>query len=262
MKKVLFAMASIAMMVSMMGCEPREKGPSQQEILTNIMGTWKLSAKDGKECPTDEKFVITYNNDGTRLSSASMYFSTIDKYVWSVKQLGYYFVSDNELVEYNKQNSVHFAVNRINGQEMVLTENKAIMDGKEYLLNEKQTYTKCQSVTDYSTAIIGVWKGIEMTGDSTHGDANHRWEYKTDGTYTYYSYDEQAGWVPSDNKMNEYNIHGDWLATRWTESNDVTNYEWWDVACITADTMKWEALRKNNDGTTFRTTFTLARIKD
>ena len=34
-----------------------------------------------------------------------------------------------------------------------------------------------------------------MTGDETYGDANHRIEYKADGTYTYYEKDGES-WVP------------------------------------------------------------------
>ena len=120
---------------------------------------------------------------------------------------------------------------------------------------------KLEVTADYSQDIIGMWEGVEMTGDETYGDANHRIEYKADGTYTYY---DKVGdsWVPSKNAGNEYNVDGDWLATRWqpTEGADY-EYEWWDINEIKDGTMKWSALREKGDGTRYTTTFTWKKIQ-
>ena len=95
-----------------------------------------------------------------------------------------------------------------------------------------------------------------MTGYETYGDANHRIEYKDDGTYTYYNKDGES-WVPSENAGNEYNVDGDWLAMRWQPTeNDDYEYEWWDIDEIKDGTMKWSALREKGDDTRFTTTFT------
>lgn len=261
MKKTFSILAIALTMLALTGCEPDNK-LSQDEIMNNLVGTWKLAALEGKDCPTNNKFVITYEQNGTRFSSASQYFSTLGKWVWAVKTQGYYFVSDGELVEYNQTNSAHFSVEAIDKHQMDLHETKAIIDGKDMPLDLQQRYVRISDDNTMDRDIVGLWEGLAMTGDSTHGDADHRWRYNDDGTYVYYIHGEGDSWIPGDNKMNEYNIHGDWLATRWTESNDVTNYEWWDVDYIRDGVMQWSALRTRDDGSTFVATFTLKRVNE
>ena len=132
-------------------------------------------------------------------------------------------------------------------------------EGKELSENINATFHKVTA--DYSEAIVGMWEGVEMTGDETYGDANHRIYYKEDGIYTYY---DKVGdsWVLSKNAGNEYNVDGDWLATRWqpTEGADY-EYEWWDIDEIKDGTMKWSALREKGDKTRYTTTFTWKKIQ-
>ena len=69
-------------------------------------------------------------------------------------------------------------------------------------------------------------------------------------------------YLKSANEGNEYNVDGDWLATRWqpTEGADY-EYEWWDIESIQGSTMKWSALREKTDGTRYTTTFTWIKIQ-
>lgn len=117
---------------------------------------------------------------------------------------------------------------------------------------------------DYSTDILGLWAGVEMTGDETYGDAHHLIEYKRDGSYTYYSWDEELEqWLPSEDSYDEWNVDGDWLATRWqNHGSQVMNYEWWDIEYIKDGEMKWSALRVRTNGERFETTFTWRKIRD
>ena len=100
-----------------------------------------------------------------------------------------------------------------------------------------------------------------MTGDETYGDANHRIEYKADGTYVYYDKDGND-WKLSEDVDNEYNVDGDWLASRWRpKAGEEFEYEWWDIDEIKDGTMKWSALREKGDGTRYTTTFTWKKIQ-
>ncbi|MCQ2332936.1 MAG: lipocalin family protein, partial [Paludibacteraceae bacterium] len=109
--------------------------------------------------------------------------------------------------------------------------------------------------------IIGMWEGVEMTGEETYGDANHRIEYKADGTYVYYDKDGDD-WKLSEDVDNEYNVDGDWLASRWRpKAGEDFEYEWWDIVEIKDGTMKWSALREKEDGTRYTTTFTWKKIQ-
>ena len=119
-----------------------------------------------------------------------------------------------------------------------------------------------QSANYVADDIIGIWQGIEMTGYETYGDANHIINFRADGEYTYYV-KKDGKWVPSANVDNEYNVHGDWLATRWRpESGKDFNYEWWDIDYIKDGLMKWSAIREKEDGTRFVTTITWKKVRD
>ena len=136
---------------------------------------------------------------------------------------------------------------------------KIVEEGNVYTHNWPAGYSKVTS--DYSQDIIGLWEGVEMTGYETYGNAEARIEYKADGTYTYYN-KEGEYWVPSANVDNEYNVDGDWLATRWRpEAGADYNNEWWDIDEIKDGMMKWSALREKEDGTRFNTTFTWKKVQ-
>lgn len=106
-----------------------------------------------------------------------------------------------------------------------------------------------------------------MTGFETYGDAHHRIEYRADGTHTYYNWDESTQtWKSLEDVFDEWNVDGDWLATRWqNKGSDVMNYEWWDIDYVKKEgngiIMKWSALREKENGERFTTTFTWKKVK-
>ena len=102
-----------------------------------------------------------------------------------------------------------------------------------------------------------------MTGDETYGNADARIAYLADGTYRYYQKNAEGEWeVKAGQEVSEYNVDGDWLATRWQETGGEMNYEWWDIDEIKDGQMKWSALREREDGTRFKTTFTWRKISN
>lgn len=132
-------------------------------------------------------------------------------------------------------------------------------ESKEVETNK--TFIQKKITADYSNDIIGLWEGVEMTGDETYGNAEARIAYHADGTYTYYK-KENGEWQPLEDVFDEWNVDGDWLATRWqNQGSDVMNYEWWDIDYIKDGKMKWSALREKEDGTRFKTTFTWKKVK-
>ena len=180
-------------------------------------------------------------------------------FIWDNKEPIQYSIQDNVLHSISPDVEHTATIPFINDNQMTMNVTKVISHG----VNVKDSYVAEYSKVsvDYSQTIIGMWEGVEMMGDETYGDANHRIEYKADGTYTYY---DKVGdnWVPSKNAGNEYNVDGDWLATRWqpTEGADY-EYEWWDIDEIKDGMMKWSALREREDGTRYTTTFTWKKIQ-
>ena len=69
-------------------------------------------------------------------------------------------------------------------------------------------------------------------------------------------------WKLSEDVDNEYNVDGDWLASRWRPKAGADyEYEWWDIDEIKDGTMKWSALREKENGTRYTTTFTWKKIQ-
>ena len=259
MKRILkLAVFGIAAIAAFSSCSKNEDVPSQKDIETKIIGKWKQTIMNGTEVLTNHRLIKTYftNQEGTH--STSTYF--FDKYVWYNKISTKYEIKGNDLCETVNGISKAFAkVLSIDESKLYENDYKIITpESKEETIDCNFTFQKVTA--DYSEAIIGMWEGVEMTGDETYGDANHRIYYKEDGTYTYY---DKVGdsWVPSKNAGNEYNVDGDWLATRWqpTEGADY-EYEWWDIVEIKDGTMKWSALREKGDGTRYTTTFTWKKV--
>ncbi len=114
---------------------------------------------------------------------------------------------------------------------------------------------------DYSEQILGTWEGQMTSKEDAYSDGKvHRWEYKADGTYVYYSLDEAGEWVPSDNTLDEYFVDGSLLCMRWID-NEQDNREWWEIVSIKNDVMKWKGLRQKEDGTTYTATFEMKKVQ-
>ena len=120
-----------------------------------------------------------------------------------------------------------------------------------------------QIVADnFSRDIIGMWEGVEMTGDETNGNADARIAYFADGTYIYYRKLADV-WFPRCDETSKYSIEGSKLTTQW-KSKEAENYssEWWDINAIKDGEMKWSALRERKDGSQYTATFTWKKVDD
>ena len=137
----------------------------------------------------------------------------------------------------------------------------------EFRLDEKiyqEAYGKeryDRITADYSQDILGTWEGKVTSAEDEHTDGEmHRWEYKADGTYAYYN---KVGteWVANNDVLAEYFVDGTLLCTRWKKTADSEELrEWWEIT-IENGVMKWTALRKKADGSTYTATFEMTKVK-
>ena len=255
---LLLSAICFAMAFSTTSCEKEPQGPSQQEIETNIIGKWKLVRMDGKEIVTNQRVVCTYYTGGRCIHSNAGYIKILDDDIWIDHLELKYSLNGNVLKEEMGGLERESTIKSINADRMTMSLDRVCFEGQIKEAGQLLEFVKV--TTDFSQDVIGFWEGVEMTGDETHGDANHCIEYKTDGSYTYY---DKVGdsWVPRPDASSNYNVDGDWLATRWqaTEVDDY-NYERWDIESIKDGQMKWTALRAREDGSTFATTFTWKKV--
>lgn len=262
MKKILkLAVYSIVAMVALSSCSDSDDYPSQKDIETKIIGKWKEIVNDGMEVLTNDRLVKTFITKQEGTYSTSRYFE--GEHVWQNKLMFKYEVKENNLYEsfvYEDEPS------KIKSKITSIDENKLCENDYEYLIDGEYVPVKMsntfQKVTvDYSKDIIGMWEGVEMTGEETFGDINHRIEYKADGTYTYYDKDGDS-WKPSTDVDNEYNIDGDWLTSRWRVMPGADyDYESWDIIQMKNGIMKWSGLREKTDHTRYTATFTWKKVQ-
>jgi len=245
---------------------PTPSGPSESVIKEKILGKWKRVKEDGEERVTNNRVVLTYFADGKMTYSRSSYSDYWTGYKWYNENPFTYVVSGNvvtrEGVEENGRVRKTFEeVAVLSDSEMKLICTGYLMDGQSYSRYKVNEFKRV--AVDYSEDIIGLWEGVEMTGDETYGNAEARIVYEANGKFYYFSKNDEGQWAinfkESDRK---YIVDGDWLATSWKDENGNTNFECWDIDEIKGDVMKWSALREREDGTRFKTTFTWRKISN
>ena len=237
---------------------PTPSGPSESVIKEKIVGKWKGITQDGAELTTNVRTVLTFNADGTRTVSTSRFESNTNEYLFRNKQSGTYAIEGSQLKNYLDTNDGYdVAIYNID----VIDDSQLAMTMQNLNPGRKSVYKRVTA--DYSEDIIGLWEVTEMTGEETYNDDNARLAFLADGTYKYYRKSDAGDWqLVSTREVEEYNLDGDWLATRWQEKDGEMNYEWWDINEIKDGKMKWSALRERKDGTRFTTTFTWKKVSD
>jgi len=232
-------------------------GPSESVIKEKIVGRWKGATQDGTELTTNGRTVLTFNADGTRTVSTSRFESNTNEYLFRNKQSGTYAIEGSQLKNYLDTNDGYdVAIYNID----VIDDSQLAMTMQNLNPGRKSVYKRVTA--DYSEDIIGLWEVTEMTGEETYNDDNARLAFLADGTYKYYRKSNAGDWqLVSTREVEEYFVDGDWMATRWQETDGEMNYEWWDIDEIKDGQMKWSALRERDDGTRFKTTFTWRKVE-
>lgn len=171
--------------------------PTQQEIETKIIGKWKRQIENGKPVPTNVSTVLTFAKDG-QSSHSFYYYDEANKRGVMVAHSPFEFtITGNELRERELRTSyysdvVFYAdITAINDKELCLYNKKRTYDGKEEVTDDHRTYTRVTA--DYSRDIIGLWRGVDSEND-LHGGSHHYWAYREDGTYTYFTQNEEGVW--------------------------------------------------------------------
>ena len=229
-------------------------GPSEAVVKEKIVGKWKLSEVNNRDQVTNGRMILTYNENATLAVSISYFNKETNSYIWRNKQPGIYSIDGNVIKNYLNQSGLYDAtphyIEAISDEAMTMSSTSG----------GQTIYTRVAA--DYTSDIIGMWEVTEMTGEETYNDDNARLAFLADGTYRYYRKDDTGEWqLVSTRDVEEYFVDGDWMATRWQETDGEMNYEWWDIDEIKDGQMKWSALREREDGTRFTTTFTWRKVE-
>lgn len=217
----------------------------------NIIGTWVNQLKDGKEVPTDDRFVTTYRSNLTELYAIrgkANHWTETDNYAYAFNNGIITIASGNTRLEYTTL--------ELTESKLVYQVSKLIIGGVN--LEDVSTYTLRKVTTDYSAQLLGLWEGHETT-DGLSGPT-HRWKYNANGSYQYYHTQVGGQWQNKADNSGQYFLYGDYFVSNYkndANSGVVGNVcEAWDIE-IKGNTMSWKALRNNKTYT-----FTMNRVTE
>ena len=238
---------------------------TQADIEKKIIGSWIITERDGQPALTNEKGIFTFVSPTEAYISASFNARPEMGDYWMNMLEAEAEINENKATITRKGNDEATMVDEVaisnitDGEIQGSLVVKSIEDGKEEIITEESIrFEKIDA--DYSKDILGTWEGHCTSEGSVFDDGQeHRWEYKSDGSYVYYVKDGD-NWVPSANTMNEYFVTGNLLCTRWMEGGEEYR-EWWEIS-IDGNTMKWTALREDEEGKTFTASFEMNMVEE
>ena len=238
--------------------------PTEKEIVQNIIGKWITADGDGQPVVTNEKLVLDIVSTTNAYISASFNHNPAAGKAW-FHMLGTDVIIDgNKMVltnQYGENTTAEYelTIADISASEFTAYLKFSMKVGGSVVRTKEYPVRYVKMAADYSQAILGTWEGKVTSENDEHTDGElHRWKYKADGTYTYYVKDGDQ-WVASANTLNEYFVAGNLLCSRWVD-NGMENREWWEIT-IENGVMKWTALRKKADGSTYTATFEMTKVQ-
>ena len=237
--------------------------PSIDNLAEKVLGKWISVEEGGVLHCTNKKGVVTFGENGKGLFS-----SAFGDLGWHHNTPFDYIVTDNTLA-WSVQESPFMQINikhtvtDITNKEMKTVTELKFNAGGQIVNTVGPVPMRYERVTvDYTTDILGVWEGKVTSETSEFDDGEmHHWEYRADGTYVYYSQDENGNWTSNpDQTVSDYFIDGPLLCTHWVIDGQEYS-EWWEVESIKDGVMKWTALREKEDGTTYTASFEMKKVE-
>ena len=252
----------------MTSCSSNDDNPAPQfNIAEKIIGKWITADGDGQPVVTNEKVVLDIVSTTNAYISASFNHNPAAGKAW-FHMLGTDVIIDgNKMVlttQYGENTTVEYelTIADISASEFTAYLKFSMKVGGSVVRTKEYPVRYVKMAADYSQAILGTWEGKVTSENDEHTDGEmHRWEYKADGTYVYYN---KVGteWVANNDALAEYFVDGTLLCTRWKKTADSEELrEWWEIESISDGVMKWTALRKKADGSTYTATFEMTKVK-
>ena len=234
-----------------------------KSLSDQLLGKWMISDLDDQPCPTNLKAVITFLSPTEAYGSLSDFYSES----WNSHSSATVVIDGNKVTLTAKENEhiTHVTkvdIFRITDTDMWLGSDwRVYKDGEEIggEIWEDEHYERITN--DYEKDIIGTWEGKVTSTEDDHTDGElHRWEYKADGTYVYYSMVD-GNWKAGTDYLSDYFVDGTLLCTRWKKTVDSEEIrEWWEIESIQNGKMKWKALRMRGNGSYYTATFEMTKI--
>lgn len=256
------------MSIFFVGCNKGKDVDPDKDLAKMIIGKWITAETDSKVLPTNEKIVYRFVSDTKAYVSLSFSDDKVGGTPWvDQKEVDVDIVGNVVTLTQNTESGrtvvVNIRVNAITNTTMIGKRTITIrQDGG--LVKSEENMIRCEKVNvDYSKDILGLWEGRMISDQSQFDDGQeHRWEFKEDGTFSFFLKNEKGIWVKVEDEFVNYFVAGNLLCTRWKNvgENTVENREWWEITAMGQNDMVWTALREKADGSQYTAAFSMRKV--
>ena len=238
-------------------------------LAEKLKGKWMVDEVNEAPALTNDKIVLEFISATKAVSSSSRTSYTAQDDKWSPKLEHSVQLDGNKVTLTSQPEKGVTLVSKFSIVSVSATEMKGsyqqtiIRNGRETGSSVPQFQCWKKVTTDYSQDILGLWEGQSTGGQSPYDDGKkHRWEFKADGTFTYYQLNKNNEWVADVNSMSEYFVDASLLCTRWKNVNNEAEFrEWWEIASIENGKMTWFAIRKKDDDSLYVASFSMTKVE-
>ena len=271
-RAAMFGCAALVCTLMFTACSSSEEHKDltpTETFAEKVMGKWMCTIVDDQHAVTNYYYVLTF------VSPTKVYrsFSPV-----KFREMGNIWENHAECNAEILGNGMTITANYGNDLKaeseyilQIMTETEMVLVAKHNITYNGQpvelpahNYERFKKITkDYSQDIIGTWEGKVISEESDYDDGQpHRWEFKTDGTYVYYIQNADGQWEAYDNTFAQFFVDGVLLCFRWKNNGEDTEQrEWWEIESILNGVMKWTAVRRHDDGSTYTASFQMIKVK-
>ena len=261
------AVALICSSTVFTGCSKNDTPVNPADNLAEkIIGKWITADMNGQPAPTNEKKVITFVSATKCYMSASLSSRPVAGTQWLEQLETDVSIDGNKmtLTGHPKENTTtvdEYTITHINDNEFTANRKLTIKIDGNVVVYSEDSFRYVKIARDHSEAVLGLWECKGLKGDETFNDGDDRLEFFEDGTYNYYRKNDAGEWeAVTTREFQNYFVDGTLLATRWKNVDEDELREWWEIKSLKGDKMQWQALRQNEDGSTFEQTMDWERV--
>ncbi len=253
----------VGLSFSLVSCD---KDKSDEETLSQqMLGKWVLD-----NVTTNEKVVYTFESEtkgyisASRLDYSETHVRWADHVPCDVKMDG----NNITLMGHLSKTTSFMAeimVKSSSKTEMLTDLKYTVYYNGDSLYGNSGTASWTKVENDYSQDILGTWEGrVTSSGGSEYDDGKpHRWEYLNDGSYVYWSQEDNGQWTAGTSVFSQYFVDGTLLCTRWKNvgEDEVEHREWWEISSISESEMNWVGFRQRENGGIDTVTFSMTKVR-
>jgi len=223
------------------------------DLNKHLLGDWYIDAVEDEDIDTDSRHLFTYEADGTVYYTPSIK-ALKNLNIWGHHFKGSYTINGNTveqqvaLADKNILFTQQMNVKYVDDARLKsITNAETFVNGESRHVVKDENDTKLKELYKYDINIVGVWGArlLYGTDENYEKDKSYQLEFKADGTFKFYSQNEQEEWVEEERVLSEYFVEGNTVYTRWQKAgSDEVKYQSWEYSSYYKYEMDWSASRK------------------